>query len=477
MRFYNRERELARLNEIASLSRDAAHLMVITGRRRVGKTELVRKFAEGREEFLYFFVSKKKPLVLLDEFRDLLATKVPLLKTASFGSFGDFFAAIFSLMHERPLFIVLDEFQNFQQVEPSVFSLLQDLWDRNKNEIKGTIVCIGSVQTLMREIFEGAKEPLFGRVTARQYVEPLLPDVVAEILTDHGVDPVGQLLFYYSLFGGIPKYYFLLDRHRLFGKSRTEVIKKLFSETDALLQPEGRDLLIEEFGRNYLLYFSILQVVAGGETQMARIADCAGINVNSISKYLDELTSHYQVIERRIPVTEARQDQKVGRYHLKDPLLRFWFRYIYRNQSLIEIGDVEGLTAKIEDDLPTLMGSAFEELVRTLLLKRNDGSVIPFRFSRIGGFWTRKGDVEIDIVATDEEGRIFFGECKLKGGRFTHAEAVRLKEKAGAVKWHHGGREEHYALFCVDPPQERLLGALRAEGVAVHDLKSLLHGN
>lgn len=329
----------------------------------------------------------------------------------------------------------------------------------------------------MREIFEGAKEPLFGRVTARQYVEPLLPDVVAEILADHGVDPAGHLLFHYTLFGGIPKYYFLLDRYRLFGKPRTEVIKKLFNETDALLQAEGRDLLIEEFGRNYLLYFSILQVIAGGETQMARIADCAGINVNSISKYLDELASHYQVIERRIPVTEARQDQKVGRYYLKDPLLRFWFRYIYRNQSLIEIGDVEGLTAKIEDDLPTLMGTAFEELVRTLLLKRNDGSVIPFRFSRIGGFWTRKGDVEIDIVATDEEGRIFFGECKLNGSRFTRAEAVRLKEKAGTVKWHPGGREEHYALFCVNAPQERTMGALCTEGVAVHDLKSLLNGN
>lgn len=478
MHFYNREKELARLGEIASLSADSAHFMVITGRRRVGKTELIRKFGEGREDLLYFFVSKKKPLVLLDEFRDLLATRMPLLKTLSFASFSDFFAFLFAQMQKKPLFLVFDEFQNFQQVEPSVFSTLQNLWDRNKDSAKGTIICIGSVQTLVREIFEGAKEPLFGRVTSRLYVEPLIPNVVADILADHHVDPSRQLLYYYTLFGGIPKYYFLLDRYRLFGKPRREIIRKLFCETDALLQHEGRDLLIEEFGRNYLLYFSILQVIAGGETQMARIADCAGINVNSISKYLEELASYYQVIERRIPVTEAKREQKIGRYHLKDPLLRFWFRYVYRNQSLIEIGDEEGLAGKIEADLPTLMGWSFEELVRALLLKRNDCSVVPFRFTRIGGFWTKRGDVEIGIVALDEEGgSIFFGECKLNGNRFSAGDARRLREKAQSVKWRKGSRKEYYGLFSADTVPEKAVKALAAEGIAVHNLRRFFQIN
>lgn len=471
MRFYDREKELSRLGEIANLSEESAHFMVITGRRRVGKTELIRKFGEDRQDLLYFFVSKKKPLVLLDEFRDILSTRMPFLKNLSFTSFDDFFTFLFAQMQERPLFVVFDEFQNFQQVDASVFSILQNLWDRSKDSIKGTIICIGSVQTLMREIFEGAKEPLFGRVTARLYVEPLVPDVVAEILADHHLDPSSQLLYYFTIFGGIPKYYFILDRYRLFSKSRREIVRKLFCETNALLQHEGKDLLIEEFGKNYLLYFSILQVIAGGETQMARIADCAGINVNSISKYLDELTSYYQVIERRIPVTEERREQKIGRYYLKDPLLRFWFRYIYRNQSLIEIGDEEGLAGKIEADFPTFMGWSFEELVRSLLLKRNDGSIVPFRFTRIGGFWTKR-DVEIDIVALDEEGNnIFFGECKLNGNRFSVGEAKRLKEKAESVKWGRGSRREFYALFCTDDLPDKTVKALAEEGIAVHSIK------
>jgi AAA+ ATPase superfamily predicted ATPase len=104
---------------------------------------------------------------------------------------------------------------------------------------------------------------------------------------------------------------------------------------------------------------------------MARIADSAGININSISKYLDELTSFYQVLERRIPVTEYKYEKKIGRYYIKDSALRFWFRYIFKNQSLIEIGDEKGLTTKIVNDLPTLMGRSFEEMVRALLLRRN----------------------------------------------------------------------------------------------------------
>src|SRR3990170_2978440 len=474
MRFYDRERELAKLREIASLSRDSSHLVVITGRRRVGKTELIRRFAAEGEEALYFFVSRKKPQILLEEFRDLVAVRYPLLKRATFSGFDDFFRFLFDVMKERPLFVVFDEFQNFLHVDPSVFSTMQDLWDRQKDSIKGAFVCIGSVRTLMRDIFEGRKEPLFGRATARLYLEPLPPDTVGEILSDHRLAAARHLPFFFTLFGGVPKYYFLLDRYRLFGKPREEIVRKLFCEADAPLQNEGRELLIEEFGKNYHLYFSILQVIAGGETQMARIADSSGININSISKYLDELTSYYQVIERRIPITEYKQEKKIGRYFIKDPALRFWFRYIFKNQSLIEIGDEKGLAGKIMNDLPTLMGRSFEELIRALLIQRNDGDIIPFKFTKIGGFWTRRGDIEIDIIAlTEEEGKILFGECKLKGHKFTRTDVQKLKEKGASVKWRIGRRKEYFALFSMDAISEAHKKSLGKEGILSFDMKSL----
>ncbi len=475
MKFYNRGTELSRLSEIATLSKKTAHVVVITGRRRVGKTELIRQFSKGRKDVLYLFVSKKKPHILLEEFRDILAERIPLIKTAAFKSFEDLFSFIFSYMKEHPVIMVFDEFQNFESVDPSVFSILQNHWDREKNKIKGAFIFIGSVFTLMQKIFEGKKEPLFGRATSKLYIEPLTPVAVAEILNDYHLDSAAHLPFYYTLFGGIPKYYFLLDRYRLFGKPHAEVIKKLYCEADAVLQNKGRELLIEEFGRNYHLYFSILQVIAGGETQMARIADGAGINVNSISKYLDELTSYYQVLERRIPVTEHRYEKKIGRYYIKDPALRFWFRYIFRNQSLIEIGDEKSLTAKILNDLSTFMGRSFEELVRALLIQKNTGDIIPFKFTKIGDFWTRRGDVEIDIVALNEEKEtILFAECKLKGNKFTQEDTKRLKEKSKSVKWKANRREEYFALFSAEDISATHKRTLEREGFVVFDIKRLL---
>lgn len=475
MKFYNRESELSKLTEIAALSMKASHMVVITGRRRVGKTELIRQFAKGRKDVLYLFVSKKKPHILIEEFRDILGGRIPLMRTVTFKRFEDFFSFIFSYMKETPLIMVLDEFQNFEFVDPSIFSVMQNHWDSEKDNIKGAFVFIGSVFTLMQKIFEGKKEPLFGRATSKFYIEPLTPGAMAEILVDHHLDAAVHLPFCFTLFGGIPKYYFLMDRYRLFGKSYAEIIRKLYCEPDATLQNEGRELLIEEFGKNYHLYFSILQVIAGGETQMARIADSAGININSISKYLGELTSYYQVLERRIPVTEHRYEKKIGRYYIKDPALQFWFRYIFRNQSLIEIGDERGLTGKIMNDLPTLMGRSFERLVMELLIQRNNGEVIPFKFTKIGGFWTRKGDIEIDIVAlNEEEGKILFGECKLKGSKFRGVDEQRLKEKAVSIKWRAGRRKEYYALFSMDPISEAQKKSLKKEGVLVFDMKRLL---
>lgn len=475
MKFYNRETELLKLSEIADLSMKTSHMVVITGRRRVGKTELIRQFAKQREDVLYFFVSKKKPSILIQEFIDILAEKIPIIKSVTFKSIGEFFSFIFDYMKEKSLIMVFDEFQNFEFVDPSIFSIIQNQWDREKDNIKGAFIFIGSVFTLMQKIFEGKKEPLFGRATSKFYIEPLKPAAIDEVLRDYHINSAVHLPYYYTLFGGIPKYYFLLDRYRLFGKSYPEIIRKLYCEQDAPLQNEGRELLIEEFGKNYHLYFSILQVIAGGETQMARIADSTGININSISKYLDELTSYYNVIERRIPVTEYKFEKKIGRYYIKDPALRFWFRYIFRNQSLIEIGDDRGLTEKIMNDLPTLMGRSFEELVMELLIKRNNRGIIPFKFMKIGGFWTRKGDIEIDIVAlNEEEGKILIGECKLKGSKFKRADVQRLKEKAEYIKWRTGSRKEYYVLFSMDVISEAQKKSLEKESVLAFDMKSLL---
>ena len=253
MKFYNRDRELSRLQSIISEGENQAHFVVISGRRRIGKTALIKHFSKERTDFIYLFVSKKKPHLLLSEFTELLAERIPLLNSVTINNFDAFFTILFEEMQKTPLCVVLDEFQNFQQVDDSTFSVLQKLWDQYQEKCKGALVCIGSVQTLMRDIFEGSKEPLFGRATAKIALKPLSVNVLVEILGDNQVDTAKQLIFYYSLFGGVPKYYSMISRMNLFRKKRQEIIKILFCETDAMLQNEGRELLIEEFGKNYHL--------------------------------------------------------------------------------------------------------------------------------------------------------------------------------------------------------------------------------
>ena len=478
MKFYDRKYELDKLKEIYDLSAEFSHMVVITGRRRIGKTELIVKFAQEKDDIVYLFVSKKKPVVLLQEYRDILSLKIPFLKNTAFITFEDFFNFLFSYMKENRLIIIFDEFQNFESVEPSVFSVLQNYWDSKKNDIKGAFIFIGSVFSSMQRIFAGENEPLAGRTTAKLYIEPLKPSALVEMLEDYNVKTPSNLLFYYSLFGGVPKYYFLLDRYKLFPKSKAEVIKKLFCERNAPLQNEGREIFIEEFGKNYGVYFSILQSIASGNTQMVRIADYCGININSIGKYLEELTSLYKIIERKLPVTEYKVEAKIGRYRIIDNAVSFWFRYIYKNQSLIEIGEEKILLDKIYADLNTFMGFKFEELIKSILIEKNSdvgNNPLPFQFTKIGGFWTKKENIEIDIVAyNEEEKKIIFGECKLNGNGFNSIDVKKFKEKASFVEWERNIRAEYFALFSLVDVKEEIKRKLEKEKIKVYSLRNLL---
>lgn len=121
------------------------------------------------------------------------------------------------------------------------------------------------------------------------------------------------------------------------------------------------------------------------------------------------------------------------------------------------------------------MGRSFEELTRAMLIKKNNGGLLPFKFTKIGGFWTRKNDVEIDLVALNEnEGKILFGECKLKGSKFTQADVRRLKDKAAAVKWKAGKRKEYYALISADDISEAHKKSLKKEDVLAFTIRDIL---
>ncbi|MBU4369996.1 ATP-binding protein [Patescibacteria group bacterium] len=471
MKFYNRQQELEELNKIYQASNQKAHLVIIKGRRRIGKTTLALKSIEKRQK-IYLFVTKKKPKLLLEDFeKELKNFGIPFI--GHLNSFDDFFELIFQYSKNKFLIVILDEFQNFKYVDPSVFSILQKYWDKYKDKSKIILVIIGSMTTLMKKIFLSRHEPLFGRSTNSLEIHPLNIKTIAKILKDMKLNPHKNLLYYYAIFGGIPKYYDLIDTENLYNHSLKQILFHLVFKKNAKLQEEGETLLIEELGKNYFTYFSVLEAISRGRTKLTEIANMVGIPVASIGKYLDELENYYQIIERRSPIF-SKPTTRISRYYIKDNFLRFWFRYVYKNKGLLEQGQIDGVMNFVFKNLPTFSGLIFEDMIKQLLIQKNRDNDFLFSFDTISSYWGR-ANFDIDIVAANEKTKeIFFGECKLSSKQINDKLIKGLKSNAEKCKWNIKKRKEYFGIFVADKMQQKKKEKLLKERVHVWEFKKMI---
>jgi len=417
MKFYNRENEIKIINEIIQKSEKKGQLIVLQGKRRVGKTALALH-AFQKQKFLYFFVSKKSSKELLDDFREEISKKLNLPYLGEFKNFSQLLNFLFDYSKNHHLTIVFDEFQNFKSINPAVFSELQKFWDLNKSKSKIAIFCIGSMFTLIKKIFTSSKEPLYNRANKIIELAPFNLKTQKNILKDFKLLTPKNFLVFYALFNGMPKYYELLEDNNLAGKDIKQIIKKLFCEEYAFLIKEGKNILIEEFGKSYEKYFSILTAIAIGKTTKNEIHNYTGININSLGSFLKTLENFYEIIERKTPILEKKVSSKLSLYKIKDEFLSFWFRYIYKKNYLIEIKNWQNLFDYIIKDLDNYLGFVFENLVKDYLIEQNNTQNSIFDFEQIGSFWKRPNiscnNQEIDIVAVNKENKtVLIGECKL----------------------------------------------------------------
>jgi len=417
MKFYNREKEIKIINEIVRKSKKGGQLIALQGKRRVGKTALILR-AFKKQKFLYFFVSKKTEKELLSDFREEISKKLNLPYLGEFKSLTQLLEFLFDYSRKNNLVVVFDEFQNFKSVNPSLFSDLQKFWDLNKDKSRIAIFCVGSMFTLIKRIFTSSKEPLYNRANKIIELKPFDLKTQQAILKDFKLLSPKNFLIFYSLFNGMPKYFELIEDNNLKSKDARQIIKKLFCQEDAYLIKEGKNILIEEFGRSYEKYFSVLTAIALGRTTKNEIYNYTGININSLGVLLKSLEDFYEIIERRIPVLEKKASSKLSSYKIKDEFLSFWFRYIYKKNYLIEVKNWQALFNYIVKDLDNYLGFKFENLVREYLVEQNNSKGNIFDFEQIGSFWKRPdltGDnKEIDIVAVNKENKTaLIGECKL----------------------------------------------------------------
>ncbi len=416
MNFFDRTEEIASLHEIREIAKNNAQFTVVTGRRRIGKTSLVWKAYED-EPILYFFVARKAESDLCEDYQLEIENKLGIPTMGRAGHFTDIFEFLMKLSIDRPITLFIDEFQEFFRVNKSVYSDMQRIWDIYSNKAHINLIVCGSIYSMMTKIFKDKKEPLYNRQTRFMTVRPFTPTVLTEILTKYNPDYTAEdLLALYSFTGGVAKYVQLLvdAGATTKGKMLNQIVK-----ADSIFLGEGKAILIEEFGKDYGVYFSILSAIARGKTSRSEIESVVG---REIGGYLTKLENEYEVIAKKQPLFEKSSTKNV-RYAIEDNFFTFWFRFIYKYSYMLEIENYEGLKTIINRDYETFSGLMLERYFRRVLIERK-------AYTRIGGWWDRKGENEIDIVAENElNNEATFFEVKRKAANI---DIEVLKQKAAA---------------------------------------------
>jgi len=435
MKFYDREAELQLLEDTRKMAEKSSRMTVITGRRRIGKTTLITE-AFKDQKMLYFFVTRKGEALLCEEFVDEVVLKTKRSVPGTFKSFSKLFEYLLQLSENEHFTLVLDEFQEFNNINKAVFSEMQNLWDQYKNRTKMNLVISGSVYTLMKRIFENAKEPLFGRTNEKIFLKPFSVVTLKEVMEDNILKGFGadDLLAFYMLTGGVAKYVELfVDK----GCFTLEKMLKEILRNNSLLIDEGKNLLIEEFGKEYATYFSILSLIASSKTSRSEIESVLEKNVGG---YLDKLENEYAIISSLRPILSKPGSRSV-KYLISNNFLNFWFRFIYKNFNALEIGNYGYVKTIILRDYESYSGLFLEKYFREKL-------ALTGNYSRIGRYWSKQNLDEIDLVAiNDYEKKALFAEVKRNPDKISKE---KLKLRTAAIMDKLPGYQVSHTAFSLE---------------------------
>lgn len=434
MDFYNREKETDLLTRIRERAKRSAQMTFVVGRRRIGKTTLLKKvYSESLT--LYFFVAKKNEALLCEEFIAEIKSKLDVQIFGSMKSFKDIFGYLMELSQKRHFTLIIDEFQEFYHVNPSVYSDMQNSWDAQKNNSKINLVLCGSVYSLMSRIFEQSKEPLFGRATQRLQLKEFDVSTLKSILLEHRPKYTpDDLLAFYTITGGVAKYVELLVEARAF--TLRSMVNEIFSQNSLFLD-EGKNVLIDEFGKDYGNYFSILSLIASSKTSRVEIESILEMQTGG---FLDRLESDFGIIKKVKPFMAKPLSRSI-KYQINDNFLNFWFRFIYKYRSTIEIGNLDYMKSIVLRDYNTYSGKMLEKyFLQKISIEGN--------FSDIGTYWEKGNKNEIDIVAiNDKQKLVKFYEVKRNA---SNGSVEQLKHKAKSIMPSLKGYKDQYGILSLD---------------------------
>jgi len=462
--FINREAELAQLERLYRSER--AELFVLYGRRRIGKTELLRAFCAGKPHIFFIATLSSDGNQLASFSQAIWSFTHP--ETAEGFTFPSWEAALRALadLPGRPI-VVLDEFTYLISGNRAIPSVLQKVWDETLRHSKVFLVLCGSYVGMMEREVLGYKAPLYGRRTGSYLLSPL--SLPAATLFFPRYSPVQQVEAW-AVLGGMPYYLCAFsDEMDVLTNIRQQILDvrgPLYSEPQLLLMEELRE------PRNY---FSVLRSIAHGHTRLNEIAQTAGVgDATTTARYLDIL-QQLRVVNRHVPATESYpQKSKRGIYQIADPFLRFWFRYVHSYRSSLDLGLADAiLEQRVRPTFEQFVSHAFEEAAREHVARLAVQGALPFLPERIGSWWDRQ--TEIDVVAvSDAEGALLAGECKWSNQPVGSGVLDDLKRQVQVLNTENRWRRVSYMLWAKAGFTPALRQAAEAEDVKLVAVEELV---
>ena len=425
--------------------RPEAQLLVVYGRRRVGKTRLLTYWADQlNQPYLYWMASQTSAVNQLRDFSQqlfrFLNPTVPIDATFSYLSWEAAFAELQRASQQQRLVVILDEFTYVMQANPELPSLIQRAWDHQLKNSQIFLILSGSLAGIIQRVALDYQSPLYGRATARLKLHPLSYGVLADLLPNYNAE---ERVAVYTMTGGVPAYIELFDdRQNILANLQQRIV----SPTNVMLT-DGVFLLREqvEEPRNYI---AILESIAAGFHNLSDIAKMAGIDRSNIAKYLGVL-QELGYVDRVVPATVHRPEQsRQGRYVIVDPYLRFYYRFLAKNLPAIERGRLHQTISLLYDHLLDFIGShTFEELCREWVEVSAEMNGLPFLPERVGSYWAK--EAQIDVVAINWRTRqLLLGECKW-GKPLVGPNVIQtLVQKSPKVLPDAGKWELYYAFFA-----------------------------
>ncbi len=440
--FVDRERELQTLER--EYAREEASFVVVYGRRRVGKTELISRFIQDKRA-LYYLATEEPELQNLESFQAVAADFLgsDLLRSVRISRWEDVFrelARTCDAARERAV-IVIDEFQYLGKANPAYPSIFQRIWDTMLKDANVMLILCGSLVSLMKDQVLSEESPLYGRRTAQIRMGQIPFSHYREFLPGH---TTRALVERYAVTGGVPKYIELFeDEDDIFAAISANVLDRngfLYDEPNFLLQREVPDIGT---------YFALIRAIAGGAHRPSEISRAFGMKQTSLNKYLKTLID-LDVLQREVPVTEGNPDKsKKSLYIIKDNFLQFWFKFVLPNVSYLETGRTAAVERRIREHfIDNHVAFVYEGVCRERLWDMVDSGALGFVPERVGRWWSGGGEIDAVALSATEK-RVVWGECKFWKDPVGANVLRDLEGKAARVPWEKGDRTEQFVLFSV----------------------------